>query len=321
MWNLFQRHKKAIPKYTRDWIAYSGKLPLHAEFIRYHITPGITADYDRWLQQAYGEWQKQKTQASLLQELPTHYFVQYGTVEQPLPILGMLTTSQDLSERVYPFSLIRILEHPLAREFRTVIPLLYEETFLQLTQIMSCDWKQTNLANIQQQMDNLRYCNSQMTRRDALEMVVAQLNQINVGQWFDDMNLVIHPLDVKQLIEKLKNKEIIGLRLPLPNQLALLPVVVFWLQLLETCLDDKQSSWNFYWHGAGAHHRAALHFYVHPMPAKYFVNCVDQNLILPDVGDLLSRGTMHRAPAQDEIEERQIPLIKLLPRWCKFILE
>lgn len=325
MWRILSRNKKSIPIYANDWIAATGKLPLHAEFIRYRITPGVTSEFDRWLQEAYSEWHKQKASIAL-QHMPTHYFIHYGANEETLPMLGMIASSTDLSGRVYPFSVLRLLEHPLAKEFRTVIPLLYQQTFAAFDGLMKTSWQGKPMNVLQQTLDQLRECNSKITRRDALEAVIYQLNDITLGEMWREMKLTIDlssfMAQVNVAIRQLKQGTIHGMRLPLPHRQDVLPSVVFWLQLLETCLDDRQSPWQVFWQNEGLHHRASLLFYNVALPAKHFLHCVDQMHATSDIIDVVQKLPENMA-AQESVsklaKDTHLSLIKLLPRWCEVV--
>jgi type VI secretion system ImpM family protein len=325
MWRFLRKKKEEVAKmYSSDVIAATGKLPMQAEFIRYRITSGVTAEFDQWLQQAYREYQKDERNNPTAR-IPLIHFVFSAVGELQLPMTGIITGSQDSSGRHYPFSIFRILEHPLSHEFRGVIPWLYRDTFSSMQQLVMRPERDISTLELHRQLENIRFCNSRLKRRDALEAIIQQLRYMTFRHFWEAARLpysaALFFQHTTALIRQLKQGKYLGIRLPLPNHHDVLPTVVFWMQLLETALGEKNQHWQIYWHVCHTHQRAAMIYYLGKLPPTLLTSIVNQQLSHPAIADTLHIDDQLLSDSANKklVSESHLPMMSVLSHWGQHI--
>jgi type VI secretion system ImpM family protein len=326
MWRSTRRKKDEFETpFADDVIFATGKLPLHPEFIRYRIASDSAAAFDSWIQEIFAEWKK-FANIMPFHSLPYVYSVTSSLTESSLPTLMMIAPSYDISQRDYPFAIKRILEHPLAREFKTVIPWLYRDCISSFQQFISQSFDKMTLLDIYPQIENLKIFNSRLMRKTALEPIVYKLRYLLLPDFWKMLNLKFNAseflINTTYLLKQFRNNLYKGILLPLPNDNEwLFAGIVFWMQLIESISKDKTEHWQIYWHEKTAHHKASLLFYKGSLSSQEFSLFWQGKKLSESIANAFELSSLNTAfPINSLTSDKPLPLITLLSRWCEKII-
>jgi hypothetical protein len=231
MVNFVRRSKDPYSwSYHNDLIAALS----HNHNLRYHISLGVGAEFDIFLEEFY-------------RVCPKHFspilFLSAAETEAQLPTIGVITPE---------FSMLRVIEHPLAKEFMSFIPWTHRETFFSMQRLIVHTTSYHTLPELYKNIEDLRWVNHKLARRSMLEDIVQQLSFIKLNQFWEAIHSEI-PLgnwlgEISEQLILLKSGHRESIRLPLPcNENYFIPAVIFWLQLLESVLKNKYRQWKAYW--------------------------------------------------------------------------
>ena len=189
MFKIWLKNSSTKDSYNNDPVGCLGKLPIHNEFIKHGINLPELAHLDQWYQSAhrilsqnYGRDVKQ-----LFLQMP-HYHYVYYTNNNINPIIGNVMPSQDLSGRIYPYVVFRILENPLAREFFSTIPIMYADYFAAVYDICLPPWDNKLLPNIFTQINVLNKTANLISRRTTLETCIDLLKKFPYPDKYPDQS-------------------------------------------------------------------------------------------------------------------------------------
>jgi hypothetical protein len=157
--------------------------------------------------------------------MPIFNFMQI--ISGKLPIIGTVRASNDKGGRMYPFVSFRILKHPLAQEFSSLIPWLFTDYFQQNAYL----YEELSLSAVITKIESLQKLNSIILRRVAIENIVNDLKQISLQNFSNyDWNFL---QECKDKIFALPQSTLGFMQLPAMYTAKNAVSVVFWLQLLE----------------------------------------------------------------------------------------
>ncbi|KPJ67632.1 MAG: hypothetical protein AMJ43_03010 [Coxiella sp. DG_40] len=288
MIKLFKKKQKKGLIYANDLVGCIGKLPVHKEFIKHYVTRPELAHLDQWYQSAFHTLRQNYGNETkiIFPQMPLHNYIYYITNSQPM--IGTVIPSHDQSGRIYPYTVFRILENPLAQEFTSAIPEMYADFFNDTTTLCNSCWENKLLPDVFSQIDRLNKTATHILRRDILEITVTSLNKLtlnnywqNISQQYSDLYLepfIQAIFNALNIVRETKKKNPWGLRLPLATGNMSNTNIIFWLQLIQSALAKQEIFLQIFWNKESNQHKAALTIFFKPMPASYFTYLVDQHL-------------------------------------------
>jgi hypothetical protein len=229
MVNFVRRNKDPYSwSYHNDLIAALGG-DLH-----YHASLGVGAEFDIFLQEFYTVCPKNFS--------PIHFLSAMET-DSELPMMGIITPE---------FGILRVLEHPLAKEFASFIPWVYRDTFYSMKRLIQQLPLSPTLPELYKNIEDIRWINHKLARRSMLEDIISQLSLIKLHAFWEAIPTELPLKDwlssVSEKILAIKFGSRASLRLPLPtNENLFVPSIIFWLQLLEAVLKNRYREWKVYW--------------------------------------------------------------------------
>jgi len=321
MFKLFKKQKKDNLIYANDLVGCVGKLPVHNEFIKHGVIRPELARLDQWYQSAYhilSQKYGNKTK-TIFPQMPLHNYIYSNQ-----PMIGVVAASHDQSGRVYPLVLFRILEHPLAQEFKNAIPIMYQEYFTAARLLCCSSWKNRCLPDVFSEVNSLNKTVSKISRREILETTVNLLNRFtlqdfyqNIAQQYADLSLdkfIQAIFDTVNIIKKAP----IGIRFPLPTGQEINTGLMFWLQLIQSALATQQVFLQIFWNEEAMQHKPALTVFFKPMSADCFSYLVDQSLVSDNLFDVVRSAinTVNISSFIRQITSQiNMSLLKLLSIW------
>lgn len=312
MFKLFKKQKKDNLIYANDLVGCIGKLPVHNEFIKHGVILPELARLDQWYQSAYhvlSQRHGNKTK-TIFSQMPLHNYI-YSS----LPMIGTVTASNDQSGRVYPLILFRILENPLAQEFKTAIPIMYQQYFAAARSLCYATWENKCLVDVFSEVNSLNKIVTQISRREILETTVNLLNRFTLQDFYQNIAQQYANLSLDKFIQAIFDavniikKVPIGIRFPLPTGPKMSTGLIFWLQLIQSALKKPDVFLQIFWH------KSALTVFFKPMAADCFCYLVDQSLASDMLFDLI-RYAKQIASMQQLITNNNISLLELLEHIC-----
>ncbi len=326
LFNLFKSKKKA-PKYDYDLVGCIGKLPQHKEFIKYRTVLPELARLDQWYQAAYNLLSTKfgkDLKTTILPQMPICNYFYYSTSNM-LPMAGTIIPSQDQSGRVYPCTIFRMLEHPLAREFNSAIPITYAEFFTALETLQDQILNVPTLTDVFTKIDHLNQTSIAPVRYHILQNTVARLGQISFSSYWSDISAQYPHLQLENFIQAVLNGLNIlkqatktkpwGMRLPLSSSDNCILYQVFWLQLIESMPQTKDMLIQVFWHQQCGEYKPCLTIFFKPMPPEYFGLLVDQTVQHELLFDVVteSRKVINISElAQNAAQDSQLSLLDIL---------
>jgi type VI secretion system protein ImpM len=315
VFKLFKKEKRDNLIYANDLVGCIGKLPVHNEFIKHGVIHPELARLDQWYQSAYHivsqrYGNKAKT---IFSQMPI-----YNYIYNNLPMIGTVTASHDQSGRVYPLVLFRILEHPLAHEFKTALPIMYQDYFTKACALSSSSWENQCLPDVFSEINSLNKTVTKISRRELLEVTVNLLKDFtlqdfyqNLAQQYPDLVLDKFIQAIFDAINVIKRVPI-GIRFPLPTGQKINTGLIFWLQLIQSALIDQQVFMQIFWH------KSALTVFFKAMEADCFSYLVDQTLVSDNLFDVV-RSAINTVNisnfTRQIISQINMSLLKLLSIW------
>lgn len=229
MINLIRRSKDPY-----SWSYHNDLIAARGNNLRYHVSLGVGAEFDVFLEKFYQNNHK---------NFSPIYFLSASETDSALPMIGIMTPE---------FSLLRVLEHSLAKEFISYIPWVYRETFFSMERLINQLIQPKALPEIYKTIEDIRWINHKIARRSMLEDIIQQLSLITVNEFWE-------AIPIEESLEKWVNKssdqlkalmtgEVMSVRFLLPcNENFFIPAIIFWLQLLESILGYRYKYWKAYW--------------------------------------------------------------------------
>jgi len=317
MLQLLTKNKKLIT-YANDFMACLGKLPIHPEFIKHGLTHPMVIELDQWLQSAYQEIKQIDT--PLNQLLPKRFLF----VKNHVPIIGTLTPSQDKSGRQYPFIMLRFVEHPVAHEFKMIIPTLYNEFYQRADELVQ-GAEQLTMHTLTQQINQLNKTNTEISRRQGLESAVDVLKTVSYNDFRIGLEACVPGYDESAFFQALKkvlnvactqlasNKKT-SLCFPLPTTKNSLPGVIFWLQLMEARLPIKHHDYYIFWDRQAESDSSRMMIHIGHLPVSTLVQMMGNKVKQEGVLDLSAVKTIQEnVPGVKPLNiQEQDPLMRLL---------
>ncbi|MDO3379321.1 type VI secretion system-associated protein TagF [Geoalkalibacter halelectricus] len=257
-------------------------MPIHPDFIRHGVRAREVVGLENWVQEGVGLFSRRAPGEARepLASFPRHHLVMNGG-EQDRTLVGTLSASRDRSGRAYPFVVFSLADEPLFREMQAAVPLAFDAFFQNSDHILDAPWNQEPVALLLDRVDGMASRDTSLTRRQYLERQIALLGDISMGQFWSDSFPDQAP-NRQGLFEALfsalrsaarrgPGRVTWGLRLPLGRHANALPMVVFWVQMVEAILEERHWRAHYFWHGGDAQRPGALTLFFRPLAASLFL--------------------------------------------------
>jgi hypothetical protein len=82
---------------------------------------------------------------------------------------------------------------------------------------------------------------------------------------------------MKKIIQRSSAKTSWGLRFPLPQNTSPIPVITFWLQTIESILEERYIRFHYFWNEPTTETPATLVVFFRPIPPSYFQTLIEPN--------------------------------------------
>lgn len=217
-----------------SWSYHNDILAAVGHTFGYHHSLGVGAELNTFLERFYSHSPKQFSPV---------YFLSAAETDSKLPMMGFIHPE---------LGIIRVLEHPLAKEFTSFIPWIFRDTYGAFNKLIEQKLPTKTLPELYKSIEDIRWVNHKIMRHNFLEEIIVQFNAITVQDFWEAIPIE-SPLnmwlqEVTRDLIQLKQAKSHRLRLPLPyNQNMVGPIVIFWLQLLESLWVHKSALWRAYW--------------------------------------------------------------------------
>ncbi len=303
MFGLFSKTARPqLAPRSRDQHGCFGKMPIHPDFIRHGVRAREVVGLESWVQEGMGLLSRSRhAGGEAFPEFPCHRLIMNGG-EQERTLAGTVVFSRDRSGRRYPFVVFSLADEPLFRDMQAAVPLAFEEFFRRGEEIVVAPWSQEPVTQLIDQIEGIPSRDSSLTRRHLLERQIEMLGALPMGRFWQSalpgcpsaartglFDALFSAL--KSAARRGPGRITWGLRLPLPAGPDLDPSVVFWVQLIESILEDRSWRAHYFWHGAGADRPASLTLFFRPLAASLFLWLLPSNCDEAGLFDL--RREMH----------------------------
>ncbi len=309
MFGLFSKTAKARPAAALpDQTGCFGKMPVHPDFIRHNVGSREVVSFEKWVQEGIGLITRKHPAGwpEIYRDFPRFHFMLIGG-EQERTLAGSLSASRDKSGRHYPFSVFVSAEAQLFRDMQAVVPLVYHDFFSDTEAILAEPWSSEPLALLTGRVDGASHRDTGLTRRQLLEQQIALLQQIPVQQLWQQAAPQIGSAGRERIFSALFSalRTVVrrgptrtnwGIRLPIPADGSQTPFVVFWMQIIESVLEDRSWRAHCFWSRSGAEHPAALTVFFKPLPGSFLLQLLNPGI---DDGSVLDLTREPVAPQED----------------------
>jgi type VI secretion system protein ImpM len=270
-------------------LACFGKLPLHGDFIRHNLTTRETASFEKWLQEGVGTITRKhpKGWPPVYRQFPRYHFVLTGG-EQESNLLGTLSASQDKSGRIYPFATLSCAVSPLLHNHRATLPLVYGDYFDYAAKLSQMSWASTSLTALTSELDNSQFENPASQQRQVLEQEIRLLADVPMKSYWEGLQTDIAEDGreqfwqtfynvIKTVLQRGASRSHWGIRFPIPQEQQR-TYVIFWIQMVESILEDRFWRAHYFWNEGSEENYPALTLFFRPLPPSYLVPLINQEL-------------------------------------------
>lgn len=310
MFGLFSKNSKPRTQVELpDQTGCFGKMPIHPDFIRHNVNSREVVGFEKWIQEGVGLINRKHPGGfpEVYRSFPRYNFLLIGG-EQERTLVGSLISSRDKSGRHYPFSIFVAAEAQLFREMQAVVPLVYGDFFCDTEAIFGENWTNEPLGLLSSRVDGIPHRDTGLTRRQLLEQQIALLQQIPMQQLWQQVfpgagveapQRLFAALfsALRTVVRRGPTRTNWGIRLPLPAEGDQTPYVVFWVQIIESILEDRSWRAHYFWNRANTDHPAALTLFFKPLPGSFLLQILNSGI---DDGSVLDLARELIAP-QDEL--------------------
>ncbi len=290
MFGIFEKNNMPLPLTTRLRPCCFGKMPIYADFIRHNLITREAGAFEKWLQEGVGCITRKHPTGwpPIYRNFSRQHFVMSGG-DQKNNLFGSLISSQDKSGRIYPFAILAVAAAPLLHTNRATLPLVYQDYFKGSDELLATSWEGGTVAELTRDVDDLAIDNPPLRQRDLLERQIQLLSRIPMKNYWDHLSNSISADDrerfwccfynvIRTVLERGPGKTHWGIRIPIPAGKDQIPHVVFWVQMVETLLEDRFWSAHYFWNKGTETHAACLTLFFRPLPSSYLLPLLNHDL-------------------------------------------
>ncbi|BCR03016.1 hypothetical protein DESUT3_00850 [Desulfuromonas versatilis] len=329
MFGFFAKTTRAQAPRLPDQFGCFGKLPIHSDFIRHNLNAREMLGFEKWVQEGVGLITRKHSGGwpENYRNFSRFHFAQVGG-DHERTLVGTLVASRDRSGRHYPFTVCAVAEDPLFREMQAVLPLVFGDFFRSAEGLCAEHWTSEPLGVLTSRVDCLGRRDTGLTRRHLLEGQIGLLEQATMGQFWAAalpgadaaarqqlFNTLFSAL--KTVVRRGPTRTNWGIRLPIPGEGDQRPAVVFWMQVIESILEDRSWRAHYFWCRGEAGRPAGLTVFFKSMPGSFLLQLLNPQLDdgsifdtsreLARAAEIRCGGELERLLARDEV-----PMLEVL---------
>jgi type VI secretion system protein ImpM len=306
-----------------------GKLPIHSDFIRYHLATREAGAFEKWVQEGAACIARShpKGWPPVYRHFPVHHFVLSGR-EQEDSLIGSLVSSRDKSGRVYPFTTLATVGGAVFNTNRATLPLVHRDFYRESEGLIEIVPNLASVNALAGELDALAAETPPYQQRDLLEHQIRLLETIPLKSYWADLKVPVSERErfwcafydiMKSAQKRGPSRTHWGIRIPLPDAGDQTPFVIFWVQMVEAILEDRFWRAHYFWNKGTDVHNACLTLFFRPLPPSYLAPLInhklDDNAVF-DLGREWCRLTSFdsRVDLRRLLDNDDIPLLDMLYR-------
>ncbi len=329
MFGLFDKTTATPVDFSRLRPCCFGKMPIHADFIRYNLSTREASNLEKWLQEGVACIARKhpKGWPPVYRNFPLHHFVLSGS-EQEMSLIGSLTSSQDKSGRVYPFATMASISGRLFHSNRATLPLIHQDFFRDCETLIESARDTRTVPALIQQLDALATDSPLVQQRELVEMQIRLLKSVSLKNYWNGLQVATAEREqfwcaFYDIMKTVQNRGPCrtnwGIRIPIPSEDDQTPYVVFWVQMIESILEDRFWRAHYFWNKGNDDSHASMTLFFRPLPPSFMLPLVNQTLDDNAVFDLGRewRGLpsfTSRVDLRRLLENDDIPMLDVLYR-------
>jgi len=329
VFGLFDKNISAPADPSRLRPCCFGKLPIHSDFIRYNLTTREASALEKWVQEGVGCIARKHPRGwpPVYRHFPAHHFVLSGS-EQERSLIGSLISSRDKSGRIYPFATMATIEGRLFNTNRATLPLVHGDFFRDCEALVKNSLATISVPALIQQVDRLALESPFHQQRSLVELQIRLLESVSLKNYWSGLQIPVTDRErfwcafydiMKTIQSRGPGRTNWGIRIPIPSKEDQTPYVVFWVQMVESILEDRFWRAHYFWNKGTDDCHASMTLFFRPLPPSYMLPLLDPTLDDNAIFDLgrewqglpsfTSRVDLHRL-----LENDDIPMLEVLYR-------
>jgi type VI secretion system protein ImpM len=267
---------------------FFGKLPSHADFIRFNASGEDMRALDSWLQEGLYQAAKHHNQNwdTVYKKSPAYHFV-FNPQDSEFSLIGLYKPSFDKSQRKFPFIISkRVTNASLDPKHAHQLPLLFKDFFRTAAQIFQESQDDAPVEKLRERLTNIKGISTEdlesceknfekYVSATSLESFMIRL----FGSYGDQRKFLLgkNLLEILSPIRSLKLVEIpLGLRFPLSQNVFFLEYeVCFWLHMCQRILGNSKALPNLFWQVQDPSHFNYLFLYYRKPNWKTFLQLME----------------------------------------------
>lgn len=289
---MFGLFEKSIPATSADTIikaAGFGKIPQHSDFVRCNLSSREITGFEKWLQEGVGCITRKypKGWPAVYRDFACHHFVMTGS-DQNHNLIGSLIGSQDKSGRIYPFATLTTVNGPVFKKHRAALPLICRCYFDETRKLLENLESQQSVRSLTDHLEKLSGRFQQPQQRNLLEIQIQELSSRTMKEYWDNLSEPL-PADnreeflftffdlLRTVVKRGATKSHWGIRIPLPETEDPTPFVVFWVQVIESILEDRFWRAHYFWNPGTTAHGSNLTLFFRELPPSHLLPLLDHH--------------------------------------------
>lgn len=329
MFGLFEKNISIAPESSRLSPCCFGKMPIHSDFIRYNLATREANALEKWIQEGVGCIARKhpKGWPLVYRDFPLHHFAFSGS-EQEKSLIGSLISSQDKSGRIYPFATMATTGSWLFQTNRATLPLVHRKFYSDCTALMEGAREYTTVSTLIQHLEELASDSPLYEQRELVALQIQLLESVQLGEYWNGLQIPVTDREqfwcafydiIKSVQNRGPNRTTWGIRIPLPDQDDQVPYVIFWVQMIESILENRFWRAHYFWSRGTDSGQASMTLFFRPLPPSYMLPLLNHNLDDNAVFDL-SRdysslpAFTSRVDLRRLLENNNAPLLDVLYR-------
>jgi type VI secretion system protein ImpM len=288
MFKFFEKNASPPAASSRLRPSCFGKMPIHSDFIRYNLATREAGAFEKWVQEGVACIARKhpKGWPPVYRHFPLHHFVLSGS-EQETSIIGSLASSQDKSGRVYPFATLAAVGDRLFHNNRATLPLVHGDFFRESETLIESAPYLASIPALTQKLDELAFETPLYQQRELLEHQIRLLEAFPLKNYWAGLQIAVEEREqfwctfyniMRTAQNRGPSRTNWGVRIPIPSEEEQTPYVVFWVQMVESILEDRFWRAQYFWNKGAADHNACLTLFFRPLPPSYLLPLINQEL-------------------------------------------
>ncbi len=266
-----------------------GKIPNHADFVRYNLASREANTFERWLQEGVSCISRKypKGWPATFKEFPCHHFVMTGS-DQDRNLIGTMIGSHDKSGRTYPFATLALVNGSIFQKHRATLPLLCQYEFNAGRKLVETLATLPSAKALHKSLEKLAHHIPRPAERELLEGQIKLLSEHTMGEYWNSLDQDVPKSErerifftffdfLRTVFKRGVTKCHWGVRIPLPAEKTPYPFIVFWVQMVESILENRFWRAHYFWDIASQKYAGShLTLFFRSLPPSYLMSVIDR---------------------------------------------